>query len=75
MQARYKTSRIKIENNIATNNIMFCAANSIEIRDDTLIGQYVIIMDHETHGNDPKKRRELVEISPGDYREKRMDRQ
>jgi acetyltransferase-like isoleucine patch superfamily enzyme len=63
LQARYKNARINIGNNVATNNnIMLCAANYIEIGDDTLIGQYVTIMDHEAHGVEPNKRRELGEI-------------
>jgi acetyltransferase-like isoleucine patch superfamily enzyme len=63
LQARYKTSKIKIGDNVATNNnIMLCAANYIEIGNDNLIGQYVTIMDHEAHGIDPNKRRELGEI-------------
>lgn len=63
IQPRYKDSFIKIGNNVATNNnIMFCAANYIEIGDDTLIGQYVTIMDHEAHGIDPLKRRQIGEI-------------
>lgn len=41
---------------------MLCSANYIEIGDDTLIGQYIMIMDHEAHGIDPNKRRELGEI-------------
>lgn len=60
LQARYMNSKIKIGNNIATNNnIMLCAANYIEIGDNTLIGQNVTIIDHEAHGIDPLKRREL----------------
>lgn len=63
LQARYRNSKIKIGNNIATNNnIMLCAANYIEIGDNTLIGQYVTIMDHEAHGIAPDKRRQLGEI-------------
>lgn len=63
LQARYKNSKINIGNNLSTNNnIMLCAANYIEIGDDTLIGQYVSIMDHEAHGIPPDKRRELGEI-------------
>jgi acetyltransferase-like isoleucine patch superfamily enzyme len=41
---------------------MLFAANYIEIGDDTLIGQYVTIMDHEAHGIAPDKRRKLGEI-------------
>jgi len=63
LQARYKDSRIKIGNNIATNNnIYLLAANYIEIGDNTLIGQNVTIMDHEAHGVDPDKRRQIGEI-------------
>lgn len=63
LQARYQNAKINIGNNVATNNnIMLCAANYIEIGDNTLIGQYVTIMDHEAHGFEPNKRRELGEI-------------
>lgn len=63
LQARYKTAVIKIGNNVGTNNnIMLCAANYIEIGDDTLIGQYVMLMDIEAHGVDPNKRKEIGEI-------------
>ncbi len=63
LQARYQKSLIKLGNNIATNNNIFiCAANYIEIGDDTLIGQNVVIMDHEAHGIAPLKRRQLGEI-------------
>ncbi len=62
-QARYKSSKINIGNNIATNNnVFFCAANYIEIGDDTLIGQYVTIMDHEAHDLHPSKRRQIGQI-------------
>jgi acetyltransferase-like isoleucine patch superfamily enzyme len=60
LQARYKNSRIKIGNNVNTNNNIFlCAANYIEIGDNTLIGQNVTIMDHEAHGILPNDRREV----------------
>jgi len=63
LQPRYKDSIIKIGNNVATNNNLYlCAANYIEIGDNSLIGQYVCIMDHEAHGIDPSKRRQLGEI-------------
>ena len=62
IQARYKNSIIKLGDNVATNNNIFlCAANYIEIGNDTLIGQYVTIMDHEAHGIDPHRRREIGE--------------
>jgi acetyltransferase-like isoleucine patch superfamily enzyme len=63
LQPRYRNSKIKLGNNVSTNNNVFiCAANYIEIGDDTLIGQYVTMMDHEAHGINPLKRRELGEI-------------
>jgi UDP-3-O-[3-hydroxymyristoyl] glucosamine N-acyltransferase len=63
IQPRYKESRIVIGNNVSTNNNIFiCAANNIEIGNDTMIGQNVTIMDHEAHGIEPTQRRELGEI-------------
>lgn len=63
IQPRYKNSCIKLGNNIATNNNLFiCAANYIEIGDNTLIGQNVTIMDHEAHGMHPKDRRRVGQI-------------
>lgn len=60
LQARSKCSIIKIGNNVSTNNNIFiCAQNYIEIGDDTLIGQYVMIMDHEAHGIPPDERRKV----------------
>lgn len=57
-QARDENARIKIGNEIWTNNnIMLCAANYIEIGDNSLIGQNVTIMDFEAHGIEPNKRR------------------
>lgn len=63
LQARYKESKIKIGNDVLTNNNIFlCAANYIEIGDETLIGQNVTIMDHEAHSLDPMRRKDLGEI-------------
>jgi len=63
LQARYKESKIIIGNNVATNNNLYlCAANFIEIGDNTLIGQNVTIMDHEAHGIEPENRRRLGKI-------------
>jgi acetyltransferase-like isoleucine patch superfamily enzyme len=62
-QTRSKEAKIIIGNNVFTNNNVFiCAANRIEIGDETLIGQYVSLMDFEAHGLHPKKRREIGEI-------------
>ncbi len=63
IQVRYKDSVIKIKNNIATNNNLFiCAANYIEVGDNTLIGQGVTIMDFEAHGTEPTRRKQIGEI-------------
>ncbi len=63
IQPRYKQARISIGNNVATNNnLVLCAANYIEIGDDTLIGNGVSVMDHEAHGMAPDMRRQLGEI-------------
>lgn len=63
LQAKDKNARIKIGNNVFTNNnILLIAANYIEIGDDTLIGQNVIILDHDAHGTDPSKRRLIGDI-------------
>ena len=62
-QARQVNSTIKIGNNIATNNNIFiCAANSISIGDNCLIGQNITIMDFEAHGLHPKQRRTIGSI-------------
>ena len=63
IQSRYKNSLIKIGDNVYTNNnIIFCAANYIEIGDHTLIGNNVSILDHEAHGIHPDKRNQMGEI-------------
>lgn len=63
IQPRYENSKIKISNKVSTNNNIFiCAANYIEIGENTLIGEGVTIMDHEPHGVNPESRRETGEI-------------
>lgn len=63
LQARLANAVIKIGDNVSTNNNIFiCSANYIEVGDDTLIGQYVTIMDFEAHGIYPQKRRQIGEI-------------
>lgn len=63
IQARYLESKIKMGNNISTNNNIFiCAANYIEIGDNTLIGQNVTFMDFEAHGLQPENRRKIGEV-------------
>lgn len=62
-QARNVDAKIIIGENVATNNnILICAANYINIGNNTLIGHYVTIMDFEAHGIEPNKRRELGEV-------------
>lgn len=62
-QPRTGNSKIKIGDNVATNNNIFiCASNFIEIGHNTLIGQNVTIMDFEAHGIKASERRELGEI-------------
>lgn len=63
IQPRYENSRVIIGDRVATNNNLFiCAANHIEIGHDTLIGLNVVIMDHEAHGLEPDKRRQVGAI-------------
>lgn len=70
IQARTKTSVIKIGENVSTNNNVFiCASGSIIIGKKTLIGQGVTIMDFEAHGINPFKRREIGEIGCVDIEE------
>lgn len=62
-QSRYSNSKIKIGNNISTNNNIFvCSANYISIGNNSLIGQNVTIMDFEAHSIDPTKRNEIGKI-------------
>lgn len=63
IQPRMENSLIKIGENVKTNNNIFiCAANYIEIGENTMIGQGVTIMDFESHGTDANKRNVLGEI-------------
>jgi acetyltransferase-like isoleucine patch superfamily enzyme len=63
LQARNLNSRIIVGDNVATNNNIFiCAANSITVGNNTLIGQYVTISDHEGHGINPEERRNVGQI-------------
>lgn len=63
IQPRTPESAIIIGERVTTNNNLFiCAANHISIGADTLIGQYVTIMDHEGHGIRPEDRRKVGRI-------------
>lgn len=57
LQVRSANSEIIIGDNVSTNNNVFiCSSGRICIGSKTLIGQNVIIMDFEAHGNDPNDR-------------------
>jgi len=63
IQARYKDAFIKIGDNVVTNNnLYFCAANYIEIGNNTLLGRNVSMMDSEGHRSHPEKRHEMGKI-------------
>lgn len=51
MQPRYKDSKIIIGQNVSTyNNLFICCTDKITIEKDTLIGERVMIIDHDAHG-------------------------
>jgi acetyltransferase-like isoleucine patch superfamily enzyme len=63
LQVRYKNAIIKIGKHVATNNNIFiCAANRIEIGDNTRIGHYVTMMDFEAHAIKPIDRSKVGKI-------------
>jgi len=62
-QARSVDAIISIGNLVKTNNNIFiCSVNFISVGGNTLIGQYVTIIDHDGHALDPSKRNELGEF-------------
>lgn len=61
IQPRTKEAIVNIGKNIATNNgVIICSAGRIDIGDDCLIGQDVLIIDHDAHGIDPSERRTSI---------------
>lgn len=61
--SKFIDSKIIIGNNVATNNNLFiCAANSITIGDDTVIGERVTIFDFEGHGLRANERKKIGQI-------------
>jgi acetyltransferase-like isoleucine patch superfamily enzyme len=61
LQPRYKNSKIIIGKNVRTNNNLFiCCADEVSIGDDTLIGEGVMIIDHDAHGIKPSERRNNI---------------
>lgn len=61
IQPRTNEAVVNIGRNIATNNgIMICSAGRIDIGDDCLIGQDVVIIDHDAHGINPSERRTSI---------------
>lgn len=66
LQARYENSKIIIGRNVSCNNNLFiCAAEQVIIGDYTLIGEGVMIFDHNGHGIYPDERRTSIgNVSP-----------
>lgn len=66
LQPRYGDSKIIIGKNVAMNNNLFiCCASEVRIGDDTLIGENVMILDHDAHGLNPDDRRTSIgKVSP-----------
>jgi acetyltransferase-like isoleucine patch superfamily enzyme len=63
IQARFSNSRILIGDSVLTNNNLFIlAANLVKVGSNTLIGNNVVMMDHEAHGVSPEKRLTVGEI-------------
>lgn len=63
LQPRYNDSKIIFGSRVSVNNNLFvCAANNIEIGDETLIGQNVTIFDHDGHGIHFSNRRSIGDI-------------
>ena len=63
IQARGVESLIIVGNNVfSNNNVFICSSGSIEIGDNTLIGQNVTMMDFEAHGILPDKRRTVGQV-------------
>jgi acetyltransferase-like isoleucine patch superfamily enzyme len=60
IQVKFKDSRIKIGDNVCTNNNLFisCAKNII-IGSNTVIGERVTIFDFEGHGIRPSERKKM----------------
>lgn len=58
LQPRYENSKIVIGSNVSSNNNLFlCAADEIAIGNNTIIGENVMLLDHDGHGIHPKDRR------------------
>lgn len=63
LQVRTKFSKIKVGNNVSTNNnVLMISSGSICIGDQCLIGQNVTFMDFEAHGISPNERKKVGEI-------------
>ncbi|NLI92069.1 MAG: acyltransferase [Peptococcaceae bacterium] len=58
LQPRYEKAKIIIGNDVATNNnLLICCADEVIIEDNTLIGEGVMMIDHNAHGIHPDERR------------------
>lgn len=61
LQPRYKASKIIIGKNVMINNNLFiCCADEVSIGNGTLIGESVMILDHNGHGISPNERRTTI---------------
>ena len=61
IQPRTKEAVINIGKSIATNNgVVIVSAGRINISDNCLIGQDVLIIDHDAHGINPNERRTSI---------------
>lgn len=61
LQPRYEKSKIMIGKNVATNNnLLIICASEVIIGDNTLIGEGVMIIDHDAHGTYPYDRRTSI---------------
>jgi acetyltransferase-like isoleucine patch superfamily enzyme len=61
LQPRYENSKIVIGQNVATNNNLFiCSAREVVIGDNTLIGEGVVMIDHDAHGIQPNDRKTSI---------------
>jgi acetyltransferase-like isoleucine patch superfamily enzyme len=61
LQPRYEGARITIGSNVHTNNNLFiCSAGEVRIGDNTLIGEGVMMIDHDAHGIRPDERNKSI---------------
>lgn len=66
LQPRNEKSKIMIGQNVSTNNnLLIISASEVTIGDNTLIGEGVMMIDHDAHGIHPDERRTSIgKVSP-----------